>query len=587
MSTEKNHTDLSRQELEHELALYHNMVNSSHDSITLIDRNYVYRVVNESYIRGRKKKKEEILDRTVSQVWGEEVFEKFIKEKLDQCFSGETISHQSAYEFNKGELNYIETTYYPCFGQGDLVTHAVVISHNITELKQSEEKIKLLAYYDSLTKLPNRLLFMDRLKHEIDIAKRSKISMAVFFLDLDEFKKINDTFGHAAGDELLVEVSQRLQKHLRKSDTIGRPGEVISFVHPLAREHFARLGGDEFTLIIPNLSDNKFSTTVAEKVVKLFKEPFHIAGKEMYISTSIGIAIYPDSGHDVETLLKNADTAMYNAKNMGKNTFRYYSPSMNSKAMERINLENKMRRAIQNEEFLLHYQPLYEIQTGRLAGAEALIRWNSKEMGMVSPADFIPLAEETGMIIPIGKWVIRTACAQARKWHIQGFDDLRIDINLSPRQFYDASLVDKIKSTLETTGIDPGLVELEITESAMMHDSDKMLHILNRLKETGLKISLDDFGTGYSSLTYLKKFPIDTLKIDQSFIRGADLKGDDGAIISAIIAMCHQLKIKVVGEGVETEESLNFLKEKKCHLAQGYFFSRPLPVHDFQKLLEK
>lgn len=587
MPSNKNQDASSRKTMEDELALYQNMVNSSHDSITLIDRDYVYRVVNDSYIHGRKKNKEEVVDHTVAEVWGEEVFSKFIKEKLDQCFCGETISHQSAYEFNKGELNYIETTYYPCFNTARQVTHAVVISHNITELKQSEEKIKLLAYYDSLTKLPNRLLFMDRLKHEIDMAIRHKTSMAVFFLDLDAFKKINDTFGHAAGDELLVAVSQRLQKHLRKSDTIGRPGEVLSFVHPLGREHFARLGGDEFTLIIPNLSDNRFSTIVAEKVVKLFKEPFIIAGKEMYISTSIGIAIYPDSGHDVETLIKNADTAMYSAKNLGKNTFRYYSPSMNAKAMEHINLENKMRRAIQNDEFLLHYQPLYEIETQRLVGAEALIRWQNKDMGLVSPMDFIPLAEETGMIIPIGKWVIRTACAQTKKWHDQGFNNLHIAINLSPRQFYDASLVDKIRSTLETTGIDPGLVELEITESAMMHDTDKMLHLLNRLKGMGLKISLDDFGTGYSSLTYLKKFPIDILKIDQSFIRGADLDGDDGAIISAIIAMCLQLKIKVVGEGVENEESLNFLKAKKCHIAQGFFFSRPLPVPDFQKLLKK
>ena len=587
MSTNKNPAPPDARRLEQELTLYRSMVNASHDSITLICRKYIYRVVNDSYIQGRKKKREEVLDHSVAEVWGEEVFRNFIKEKLDQCFAGEIISHQSAYEFNKGELNYIETTYYPCFNPAGETTHAVVISHNITELKQSEEKIKLLAYYDSLTNLPNRLLFMDRLHHEIEISKRNKTSMAVFFLDLDEFKKINDTFGHAAGDELLVGVAKRLQKALRKSDTIGRPGEIISFTDPLAKEHFARLGGDEFTLIIPSLADKKFSTTVAEKIVHLFKEPFLIAGREMFISTSIGVALYPDSGEDVETLLKNADTAMYNAKGMGKNTFRYYSPSMNAQAMQRIDLENKMRYAIKNEEFLLYYQPQYEIDSGRLVGAEALIRWKNPELGLVSPADFIPLAEETGLIIPIGEWVVNTACRQGKIWHGQGFDTLHIAVNLSARQFFDVGMVEKIKSAVAAAGINPHLLELEITESAMMHDIDRAVQILGQLKEAGMTISLDDFGTGYSSLTYLKKFPIDILKIDQSFIRDADLEGNDGAIISAILAMCLQLGIQVVAEGVETKESLDFLKERNCHLAQGYFFSRPLPVEEFGKLLDR
>ena len=580
-----NADDLNRKRLEKELSLYKRMVNASHDSITLIDRNYVYQVVNNAYINARKMKREEILHHLLPDVWGKEVFNELIKEKLDECFKGKIVSYESTYEFNKGELNYIETTYYPCFNSEGETVYAVIVSHNITELKQSQEKVRLLAYYDSLTNLPSRLLFMDRLHHEIEIAKRDKKSVALFFLDLDEFKKINDTFGHSAGDELLVGVAKRLRKSLRESDTLGRPGEVISCIHPLPPEQFARIGGDEFTLIIPHLSDKEFSTTIVERIINLFKDPFQVAGREMFISASIGVALFPDNGKDVETLLKNADTAMYSAKEQGKNTFRYYSPNMNIQALERINLENKIRYAVKNKEFLLYYQPQYDINTNQLVGVEALIRWKNLEMGLVPPGDFIPLAEETGMIIPIGEWVMHSACRQGKIWHDQGCGNFHMCINFSMRQFFDIHIVDKIKSVIETTQYNPNSLELEITETAMMHDTDRAIHILNELKEMGLKISLDDFGTGYSSLTYLKKFPIDTLKIDQSFIRNADLKGYDGAIISAITAMCNQLRIKVVAEGVESEESLNFLKKRNCHAAQGFFFSRPLPVEEFEKLL--
>lgn len=585
MPLNKNPDDLDGKRLEQELTLYKRMVNASHDSITLIDRNYVYQVANNAYINARKMRGEEILHHSVAAVWGNEVFNELIKEKLDECFKGKIVSHESAYEFNKGELNYIETRYYPCLNSEGETVYAVIVSHNITELKKSQEKIKHLAYYDSLTNLPSRLLFMDRLHHAIEITKRDKKSMALFFLDLDEFKKINDTFGHSAGDELLVGVAKRLQKSLREIDTIGRLGEVISILHPLTPKHFSRIGGDEFTLIIPNLSDKKFSTTVAERVISLFKDPFQVAGREMFISTSIGVALYPDNGKDVETLLKNADTAMYSAKGQGKNTFQYYSSSMNIQALERINLENKLRYAIKNEEFLLYYQPQYDINTRQLVGVEALIRWKNLEMGLVPPGDFIPLAEETGMIIPIGEWVMRSACRQGKIWHDRGFGNLHICVNFSMRQFFDIHIVDKIKSIIETTQCNPHRLEIEITESAMMHDTDRAIHILNELQEMGMKISLDDFGTGYSSLTYLKKFPIDTLKIDQSFVRNADLKGYDGVIISAITEMCNQLRIKVVAEGVETEEILNFLKKRNCHVAQGFFFSRPLPVEEFEKLL--
>jgi PAS domain S-box-containing protein len=562
------------------------LVNAALESITLIDRNYTYQIVNDAYIKARQLKREEILGHTVAEVWGREVFEHIIKKKLDECFKGKTVSFVSAYEFKKNEINYIETTYTPCFTSGSEPTHAVVISHNITELKKSQEKIKMLAYYDALTNLPSRPLFMDLLQHEIKRAKRSRRSLAVFCLDLDEFKKVNDTFGHSAGDELLISVGKRLKKYLRQSDTIGRPGGIISTKHPFVSERFARIGGDEFTFIIPNIPDKKFTTTVADKILNAFNDPFQISDKEIFISTSIGIALYPDNGNSVETLLRNADTAMYKAKERGKNIFQYYSSEMNKQAKKRISLENNMRYAIKNNEFLLYYQPQYDVAAEQIVGMEALIRWVNPEMGVISPEELIPLAEETGIIIPIGEWVLRSACRQAKIWYDQGHRNLQLGVNLSMRQFFDSQLVDKIKATVEASQYDPNFLEMEITETAMMHDTVRASHIVKDLSKLGIKISLDDFGTGYSSLSYLKNFHTDTSKIDQTFVRNADLKGRDGAIISAIVDMCHKLDIKIVAEGVETQESLGFLKKRACHVAQGYFFSAPLPAEKFQKLLE-
>ncbi len=581
-----NPNDLIHKQLEHELSLYKMMVNASLDSITLIDRNYTYRIVTDAYTKARQLKKEDILNHSVADVWGKEIFEEIIKEKLDECFGGKTVSHLAAYEFKKNEINYIETIYTPCFASGAEVSYAVVISHNITELKKSQEKIEILAYYDALTKLPSRPLFLDLLNREIIRAKRNDKSVAVFFFDLDEFKKTNDTFGHSAGDELLARVGNRLKKYLRQGDTIGRPGGVINVDHNNTSDYLARIGGDEFTLIIPDISDKKFTTGIAERILKLFEDPFQITDREVFISASMGIAFYPDDGKDVETLLKNADTAMYKAKDLGKNTFRYYSSDMNKKAEARIKLENKLRYAIKNHEFHLFYQPQYNVDNDQLTGMEALIRWEDKEMGLISPKDFIPLAEETGMIIDIGEWVIHSACHQGKIWHDRGFGNLNLGVNLSVRQFFDPCLVDKIKSAIEASKFDPTFLELEITETAMMHDTEKAVLIVNQLKEMGLKISLDDFGTGFSSLIHLKLFHIDTLKIDQVFIRDADLKGRDGVIISAMIDMCHKLQIKAVAEGVETEESLNFLRDKNCHLAQGFYFSPPLPVEKFEDLLQ-
>ena len=572
------------EDIDHELTLYKAMVNAALDSITLIDRNYTYRIVTDAYLGARKLKKEDILNHTVEDVWGKETFELAIKDNLDRCFQGETVTARASYEFKKNEINYIETVYTPCFTSGSEVSYSAVISRNITELKKSQEKIAFLAYYDSLTNLPSRPLFLDLLNREIENAKRTGKSVAVFFFDLDEFKKINDSYGHSAGDELLVSVGKRLKNCLRPNDVISRVDGLVNEDKKLTENYLARIGGDEFTFIIPDISDKKITTGVAERVLNLFKESFQISGKEMFISTSIGIAFYPDDGHDVETLLKNADVAMYKAKETGKNTFCYYASDMNQEAKARINIENKMRYAIKNNDFQLYYQPQYNIDNGQLIGMEALIRWEDKDLGFVSPACLIQLAEETGMINEIGEWAINTACRQGKIWHDYGFDNLQMGVNLSVRQFFDLNLVNKIRSAIDSSHFDPTFLELEITETAMMYDTDRALHIVRELKEMGVKIALDDFGTGYSSLIHLKLFPIDKLKIDQMFILNADFMGRDGVIISSIIDMCHKLNIQAVAEGVETKDSLEFLKSIKCHLAQGFYLSPPLDSEKFENI---
>ena len=580
-----NPPDLIHKKLKEELALYKMMVNASLDSITLIDRNYTYRIVTDAYVRDRQLKKNEIVDHSVSEVWGDKIFKEIIKPKLDECFDGKTVSHIAAYEFKKQQIDFIETVYTPCFTSGPEATYAVVLSHNITELRKSKKKIESLAYHDSLTGLPSRPLFLDRLYCEVIKAERNGESVAVFFFDLDDFKKTNDTFGHSAGDLLLASVGNRLKENIRKTDTLSRPGGIINVNDQKHTDYLARIGGDEFTFVLPNISDKRATTKIAERILKIFKEPFQVLDREIFISTSIGIAIYPEDGKDVETLVKNADTAMYKAKVLGKNTYQYYSPEMNKKAKERLELETKLRYAIKNNDLQIYYQPQYRIDDSQMTGVEALIRWNDKELGLVSPKDFIPLAEETGMIIEIGDWVIQSACKQGKIWQDQGFSNLNLGVNLSVRQFYDPTLVDKIRSAVKRSQFDPSCLELEITETAMMQDTDRAIRIMNDLKKTGVKISLDDFGTGYSSLVNLKIFRVDTLKIDQFFIRNANLKGRDGAIISSMIDMCHKLNIKTVAEGVETLESLSFLKDKKCHLAQGFFFNPPMSVEKIDDLL--
>ncbi len=445
--------------------------------------------------------------------------------------------------------------------------------------RQSEQQILHMAYYDSLTNLPNRSLFQDRLCQAIALAERHHRKTAILFLDLDNFKRINDTLGHRVGDLLLQGVADRLANSVRKSDAIVHqsPG--------LADTTVARLGGDEFTILLTEINQIQDAGKVAQRFIEILSQPFVLDGHEVFVTASAGIAVYPVDGVDVDALLKNADTAMYHAKEQGKNNYQFYRRDMNATAFQELSLENDLRRALEHDEFELYYQPQLDIRTGQFIGMEALIRWKHPKRGMVSPAEFIPLAEQTGLIVPIGEWVLLTACAQNKAWQDAGLSSIPVSVNLSGHQFTQRNLVSTLKSSLDVSGLAPQYLILEITESIVMRNTDATISLLHELNEMGLRLAMDDFGIGYSSFSYLKQFPLYAIKIDQSFIRDIDTNADDAAIAKAIIAMADSLKLAAIAEGVETEQQLEVLRELGCGGAQGYLLSYPLPVEEATTLL--
>ena len=444
----------------------------------------------------------------------------------------------------------------------------VCVVRDITERKYAEEQIKHLAYHDALTGLPNRLLFKDRLTVALSHAQRDRARLAVLFLDLDRFKVINDSLGHNIGDQLLQAVAARVQACVRESDTV------------------ARLGGDEFILLLP-LSRSDDAAPVAQKILEAIRYPFHIEGREFFITTSLGISLYPEDGTDAEALIKNADTAMYQAKELGRDNYQLFNAFVNAKALQRIALEHGLRRALANDEMAVHYQPIVDFQSGRITGMEALLRWTHPQMGRVPPGVFIPVAEATGVMVPIGTWAMRTACAQAKAWHDAGFAHLSLAVNLSVCQLQSTDLLDRVKDILAETAFPARLLDLEITESGAMQAPEISIRTLYELKKLGIRISLDDFGTGHSSLSYLKRFPIDTLKIDQSFVRDINSDPDTAAIVTAIIAMAHSLRLNVVAEGVEYADQAKFLKRYACDQMQGYLVKPPVPAEEFIELLTR
>jgi diguanylate cyclase len=436
----------------------------------------------------------------------------------------------------------------------------------LVEIKQRQLQPTNLATHDALTGLPNRHLFYDRLSHALSNAERYDQWIAVLCLDLDRFKHVNDTLGHAVGDELLRQVAARLKSSLRKSDTVSR------------------LGGDELVVILHNITRAEDAGKVARKLLSDLAEPYFVEGHELFVTASAGIAVFPGDGETADSLLKNAEIALYKAKAQGRNHYEYYAADMNSRALDRLAVESGLRRALERREFVVYYQPQVDLRTGIIVGAEALVRWQHPKWGLVPPGKFIPIAEETGLIDPIGEWVLRDACAQNQRWQEAGHDPIRVAVNVSSRQFRQTDLPARVAASLRDAGMDSMYLELEITESCMMEDTNQSIELLRQLKDLGVRIAIDDFGTGYSSLNVLKHVPTDSLKIDRSFVQNITTDRADATIATTIIAMARSMNFEPLAEGVETNEQLDFLRDRQCELMQGFLVSRPVPAADFESL---
>ena len=466
--------------------------------------------------------------------------------------------------------------------RSDAAESEIVISvEDITHRKESESRIRQMAYFDSLTSLPNRTLFNNETDRAIAYAKRFNTVFGLMVLDIDNFKRVNDTLGHHFGDLLLQGVAERLVSCVRRSDYLSRPADEQS------HEVVARLGGDEFTVLLTSFNRDEDAAKVANRIIGRMSSPFQLDGQEIFATISIGIANYPGDGDTRELLFKNADTAMYHAKSAGKNTYNFYRKAMNESALKRLNLENSLHKAVERNEFQLYYQPRIDSKTGAMPGAEALIRWNHPELGLVPPGDFISIAEENGLIVPMTEWVIGEACRQNKLWQQAGLQQLKVSVNISSQVFKQRNLPELIGQALEKTGLEPGGLEIEITESLMLSNVEATIKVLKQVREIGVEISIDDFGTGYSSFSYLTQLPVNAIKIDRSFVMNLPHKQEDCAIVKAIIATSHSLGLTTVAEGVETGAQSEFLAANGCNEFQGYLFSRPVPAGEFEKLMRK
>ena len=463
----------------------------------------------------------------------------------------------------------IEDSAAPIHDRAGRVIGAVIVFHDVSEARAMSLQMTYSAQHDLVTDLPNRLLLNDRISQSIALARRRNRPIAVIFLDLDRFKYVNDSLGHAIGDKLLQSVSKRLLAGVRGSDTVSRQG------------------GDEFVILLSEITYPEDAATSARKILRSLGAPHSVGGQDLHIDGSIGISVYPEDGGNAETLIKNADTAMYHAKEKGRNNFQFFKADMNRKAVERQSLEGSLRRALEREEFLLHYQPKVNLDTGEITGVEALIRWQQPARGLLPPSQFVPIAEDCGLIVQIGRWVMREACRQARAWQDAGLPALSIAVNVSAMEFRDSGFVEHVRTILSDTGLKARYLELELTEGVLMEDAESAASVLRELKKMGVQLAVDDFGTGYSSLSYLRQFPIDVLKIDRSFVQQISADPEDSTIVSAIINMGKSLKHLVVAEGIETQQQRAYLQTQHCAEGQGYLFSRPMAAAQFAQLLQK
>ena len=541
---------------------------STHEGIMITDARGHILGINQAFTRVTGYEEEEILGKTPAMLKSgrhEPDFYAAIWRAVAEAghWQGEIWNRRKTGEVYP-ELLSISTVY----DNDGRVSNYVGMFTDISQIKESEAKLAHLAHYDPLTDLPNRLLLCSRLQHAIEQAQRQRYRLAVLFLDLDRFKNVNDSLGHQIGDELLRAVTARLGERLRAEDTL------------------ARLGGDEFVVLLERLQEPRDAAVVARTMLEALARPFLLSqGHEVYIGASIGISLYPEDGASESELIMHADVAMYQAKDQGRNAYGFYTEALTENANQRLEMETKLRRALERNEFVLHYQPQVALPEGRLIGAEVLVRWLHPVQGLIPPNQFIPLAEETGLIVPIGEWVLREACLQWMRWRNAGLSPITLAVNISPRQFRQQDLVGVVQRILDDTGAPASALELELTEGALMHQGEEAENTLGALKRLGITLAIDDFGTGYSSLAYLKRFPIDQLKIDQSFVRDIATEAGDGELVSTIIAMARKLRLKVLAEGVETEEQYAYLLEQGCDAYQGYLYSRPLPPEAFEALL--
>ncbi len=547
------------------------IIEKSPNAIYIMDWEGRYRLANKAYAELLGTTPEEVIGKTDAEFkLNEEDVRLYLsinREVIEQ--KEERYISEAAVWDCYGNKHYMQVHKLPIINEDGTCNTVLCFATNITERILNEEKIKFFASHDSLTKLPNRHMFKQCLEQEIELASEDESHVAVLFMDLDRFKYVNDNFGHSMGDKLLQAVSTRLRESLDERDIISR------------------LGGDEFTVILPVIDDKQQVANIASKLIHALAQPYKIDGQSFVTTTSIGISMYPQDGEDVDCLIKNADTAMYQAKNQGKNTYRFYHPEMNSMLSNKYKLEAYMRDALVNNEFHLHYQPKMDTYSRKISGFEALLRWEQAELGMVAPAEFIPIAEESGMILEIGEWVLEQACRQNKKWQDIGFPPVKISVNLSVLQIKHSDIVKTVHEVLDKTGLDPIWLELEITETAIMENKRGIVRTLKLLKKIGVSIAIDDFGTGYSSLNYLKRFPVDTLKIDRSFIQDLLMEQQDTVIATAVISMANKLGLSVVAEGVETEEQFQYLHDLHCGEVQGYLISPPIPVDQVNSLLEE
>jgi diguanylate cyclase (GGDEF)-like protein/PAS domain S-box-containing protein len=560
---------IERRRAEAGLKLAANVIESSNEAIIITDIHGNIVDVNGAFCRVTGFTKQEVIGRNPKMMQSGRHDDQFWKDMWDTLnkeghWKGEVWDRRKSGEIFPKFLSISAVA-----NDNEVVTHYVGIFSDISSTKHTEKKLEQLSHYDPLTGLPNRMLFRDRLYQALLKGKRTGELVALMLLDLDGFKNINETLGHKSGDTLLNMVSQQIRSSVRKSDTV------------------ARLGGDEFALVLTDFAHMRSLDFLARKLLFRLAQPIKLSGRKIFITASIGISVSPNDGSNVDRLLQSADTAVHHAKNNGKNRFQYFSEEMNEKALDRLELETSLREAIQRNEFLLYYQPQIDLATERIVAAEALIRWNHPTKGLILPGRFIGLAEETGLVVPLGEWVIEKACRQSVQWQKDGLPPIRIGVNVSGHQIVGSEIVPKVLHILQQTGLDPVLLELEMTERTLMQDTEMAMEILNELKGIGVTLSIDDFGTGYSSLSYLKKFPVDKLKIDRSFVKDVGDDPDDEAIVKAIIAVAHSLKMTVIAEGAETKEQVAFLRDNDCDEIQGYYFSPPLPPENFTQLLDR